>query len=151
MKRPLIIIFLFCLFSYTLHAQYVIKITNNRNNKEIIIKEGERVAFITKAFVKTGYIRKISESTVIIKNIEYKLSDFKKIGKRKKGTTGISLSIGLIGATALSLNSLTDEPAYNIPRIVIGVGLVGTMEYIELSNRIYKINKRRTLSIENAG
>ncbi len=148
--RNLILILFISLCSFISYGQYVLKLTNTRNNKEIIIKEGSRVAFVDRTFIKTGIINKISDTTVVIKDIEYNLSDFKRIGERKKGTSLISfIMLGLSGyAIGYSLSTIqfSDEP--KPLGLLIGISLFGIMQYNEGLNKICTINKTWKLSID---
>lgn len=129
-----------------INAQKVIKLTNIKNNKEIILNENTRVSYSLndKNSIKIGEINLITDTIIQIKDKSIKLVDFKSIGKRKYGIGAIGVA-GCTSGTLLGIAASENNwsTGARVTGYATGIILFCLAEYIAIKNSPKKMKKWR--------
>ncbi|MBL7840594.1 MAG: hypothetical protein JNJ75_10670 [Cyclobacteriaceae bacterium] len=94
-----VLLVLLAILCSDIYAQRVLQLTKVSNGKKIILKEGYRVVYILQGNTSRnkGVIDKINESSVTIGGYDFLLSEFKAIGRKRKGSGFWSASSATLG------------------------------------------------------
>lgn len=97
-----------------IYAQRVLQLTKVSNGKKIILKEGYRVVYVLEGNTSRnrGVIDKINESSVNIGGYDFLLSEFKAIGRKRKGSGFWSTSSAALGTMFIigAIQATEDDP-----------------------------------------
>jgi hypothetical protein len=90
-----LLVLLICTIGYN---QKALQLTNTSSGRKLLLKEGHRVSYVFQGeSKKVGVIKEITESSVIISGTTYQISDFKSIGRKRKGSGFLSYAFSFLG------------------------------------------------------
>ena len=143
-RLPFLIILL--IINLNVFCQSRLDFTHKSNNKKVTFKIGDQIGYVEKGFifVKSGEIKEIKDSSIILNGKTIKIEDIKFIGHRKKGTTTIVIATALLAGITLGgipfedYNSTTNK----IVGSSIAISLITIGQIVAYKNRVIKVRNK---------
>lgn len=137
----------------------MLKLSNSKSGKEIILEEGARVVYVLKTArgTNTGIIKSIGEKEVMIGATAIPLDDFSLLGSRKKGSGAGAVVLAALGGSMIGTALRPDpDPCLNCTRVHVedeggtagevlfvagGVALIGLALNLSIKNSARRIGE----------
>jgi hypothetical protein len=126
-------------------CQSQLNFISKSNGKRLTFKVGDNVGYAKRGFtaIRTGKLEAIKDSTITIDGKIIKITDLRLIGHRKKGTSLMVITTGLLAGALIGWYS---NPAYysgteRTVGVSIGTSLFAAGEIISINNKVYKVSK----------
>lgn len=150
MKTVAFLFFNLLITNVVFSQQQAIKLTNQKTNKEIVIKENKRIRIKTVNDRKVTGRYKIENNAIYINNERFELSTIKEIKKNPLLTTIVSSSLliytgALVTGISVIAGLFADSSAYYLT--IPGVGLIIAGSKTPNFNKKYRLDENWSIEL----